>query len=506
MSEEKLFEIFLHNLKFDITEYLELKSDADLNDFQKKAIESATEIIKGNIIGEVKKFGGNYKKNEQKFKKFEKKAEEELMQEKYKSIKKDLKDFLKDYIKNLRKLIEATCMAIIPVKEMPWADVIFRTVPRIDIIKKKCSFYDNAIVFYGEINCLISRTTIFGKMKGVEPLFAPYMGPLDLDGYKLDESEQKGSKALIYPYVSAIIRSLDNTLTRSQLAKYQEGYQRHGEPICDFLMKDGDLMKSMEKITTGIDSKRVLGDIAVAGIAIPHPEDKKTLIILTDESSDDDKYIKCFEAFLKFSAACCEAPSTKREGAGQPIQATQPAPGATTSGTPPTQVPASATQQPIPGGTIRTPGGQELQVWTPEELAQATQQRGTGIPSNMEVWTEEELEKFAAERGSGIPEGMEVWTEEELEELKKQRQGGGLDIPEWKPDESLPECQKCGYTLRKGWTECPICNTPIGVQIESKEKQEQKEPQPQESKEEKINNSEEKKEKSAQKSEDNKDS
>jgi len=465
LSESKLFEILLNAVKFDITEYLIM---GDLSESQKKIVDDATFILKDNIVGDVKALGGNLKKNENKFSEYEKKLEEELKQDKYKDSKKELKNLLKEYKNDLKKLIEKTVVAIIPVKEMPWVDIIFRTVPRIVIDKKKTRLNENAIAYYGEIKCIISRTTLFGKMKNAKPLFAPFIGDLDLGGYKLEES-QKGSKSQIYPYVSAIIDALDNATTRSQLAKYHEGYQRHGEPICDFLMKDEELMKSMEKLTSGIDSKRINSDVAVCGIAIPLSDDNTTFVLAIDESKDSNKYTKCFEAVLRFSAACCEAPSSRRgDIAQQAAQMTRVAQGQqSVSGpgiggltSPPSQPITSQSAQ--PGGAIRTPGGQELKVWTPEELAKAAQQRGGGIPSNMDVWTEEDLSKLATERGPGIPEGMEVWTEEDLQELARKRQGG-LDIPEWKQEDNLPECPKCGYGLRKGWSECPICNTPINA-------------------------------------------
>ena len=75
---------------------------------------------------------------------------------------------------------------------------------------------------------------------------------------------------------------------------------------------------------------------------------------------------------------------------------------------------------------------------------------------------------MAQERGSGIPEGMEVWSEEDLQELAKQRQGGALNIPEWKDDGSLMECSNCGYSLRPGWRECPVCDTPVGAKAAPK--------------------------------------
>ncbi len=426
---KKLFQVFVNKLEFDPVDYLVSSEEQELSNFQKDIIEKATTILKDNIVGEIKSFGGNLKVNEEKFKALEKKANEELENEEYEDIKKELKN----YIKKLKDSIEKTCVAIVPVKEMPWVDVLFRTIPRIKF-DKKIEFMDNTIAYYGEIKCVISRSTIFGKIKNEKPLFAPVMGALDLGGYKLDSSV-KGPKSHIYPYVSAIINSLDSTMTQNHLAKYHEGYQRHGDPICDFLMKDNELMTSMEKITSGIESERISSDIAVFSIAVPQPTDKTTLLLVTDEGKDPNKFSRCFEGLLRFSAESCNVPSGQPQAPGQ-----------------------AAPQQP---GAVRTVGGQELKSWTAEELAEEAQKRMTSQP-DMPSWTEEQLNKFATERGTGLPEGMELWTEEELQELAKKRQGG-LDIPEWKVDENLGECTKCGYGLRPGWSRCPVCETPVGA-------------------------------------------
>ena len=62
----------------------------------------------------------------------------------------------------------------------------------------------------------------------------------------------------------------------------------------------------------------------------------------------------------------------------------------------------------------------------------------------------------------------EIITTEELQDLAKKRQGG-LDIPEWEAEQTLGECVKCGYSLRPGWTRCPVCETSVGVEQEQKE-------------------------------------
>ncbi|MFX1388871.1 MAG: hypothetical protein ACFE9Z_02270 [Promethearchaeota archaeon] len=429
---KKLFQVFVNKLEFDPADYLISSKEQELSNFQKDFIEKATSILKENIVGEIKSFGGNVKANEEKFKELEKRANEELENEEYDDIKKELKN----YVKKLKELIEKTCLAIIPVKEMPWVDVLVRSVPRI-LFDKKLEFLENAIAYYGEIKCVISRPTIFGKMKNDKPLFAPVMGNLDLGGFKLDDSV-KEPKSTVYSYVTAIINSFDSTMTRNHLAKYHEGYQRHGDPICDYLMKHDELKNAMERITSGLESERINSDIAIYSIAIPLPSDKTSLVIVVDEGKDPNKFSRCFEALLRFSAECCNVPTQ--------------APQAPTQG---------ASQQ---SGAIRTPGGQQLKAWTAEELAEEAQKRMEAQPE-MPTWSEEELAKFSEERGSGLPPGMEVWTEEELTELARKRQGG-LDIPEWKVDETMKECVKCGYSLRPGWSKCPICETLVDAKPE----------------------------------------
>ncbi|MBY9016121.1 MAG: hypothetical protein KGD68_10550 [Candidatus Lokiarchaeota archaeon] len=307
---------------------------------------------------------------------------------------------------------------------------------------------DNAIAYYGEIKCFVGRTTLYGKIKGQEPLFAPFTGNIDLGGYKLDES-QKEPKSHIFPYMSAIINSLDSPITKNQLSKYHEEFESHGDPIADALMKDSDLNSSMGKIITAIESERSKSDTAVCSIIVPLPSEKKSIVLITNESQDNSRYGNCFEALLKLSASCCQIPS--------------PAP----------QQPISGGQVSGPsGGGIRTPGGQELKAWTAEDLANEAQKRLATQP-NIPAWSEEDLHKFAEERGSGIPEGMEVWKEEDLQELAEKRRRGGLNIPEWKPDQDMTECASCGYGLRPGWTKCPVCDTPVSPKEPSGEDQDE---------------------------------
>ena len=438
MSEVKLFSMFVESIQLNIDDFLV----DELTEMQKEIIDEATFIFKENIIGDIKPFGGNIKKNEEKYNELLKLAEEELKLEKYKDIKKQLKD----YLSKLPELIIKTCGAKIPVKELPWVDIIFRTVPRI-VYDEKVKLLDKPIAYYGEIKCFIGRTTLYGKIKNQEPLFAPFTGNLDLGGYKLDSSVNI-PKSEIFSYVNAIINSFDSDITKSQLAKYHEEFSRHGDPVCDFFMKEEELKESLSNLTSAYESGRTKSDTVVCGIAVPIPSDKTTLIITIDESEDSNRYSKCFEAQLKFSAASCNAPVPSMGSA--PVQGQQ---------TP---------------GTVSTPGGQELKVWSAEELAEQAQSRMNAQPE-MPIWTEEELAKQQSERGTGLPDGIEMWTEEELLDLAKQRSGGGLNIPEWE-DQDLPECKNCGYALRSGWEKCPVCETPVGESAPEKEEENPEEP------------------------------
>ena len=435
MSVQEKFKEIIEKHKFDVLNYIFLSPKEELTQFQKDNINNAISILEGNLSGPIQYFGGNLKKNEEEFDNFINQLKEEI-EKASDDNQKDLNDLLKKYSKILKEYINKSCYAIIPVKEMPWTDVLFRTVPIILFEEKTIKLFDKIISFYGEINCLIAKTAIHGRIKGEDPLFAPIMGSLNLD-FEFKESEQKAKKSFKYSYISAIINSLESISIKNHLTRYHEGYQRRGEPICDFLMKKDDLINVFDKLTSSMESGRVDTKISIIGIALPIPSDKTTLVLVLNEGEDPGRFEKCFEATLRFSAACCEAPKPQM----QPPQASQQLPGQ--------------------GSSVRTSGGQELKVWTAEELAEQASKRGTSsIPEGMDSWTEDDLSKMSKERQSNLPEGMEVWTEEELQKLAKKRQGN-LDIPSWEPDKDMVECSNCGYSLRAGWDECPICATPV---------------------------------------------
>ncbi len=443
MSIQTKFQKLVSHSKFNILDYIFLCSKDDLSKFQQSIIEPATSILEANRDGEIQYFGGNVEKDKESFGAVKEGLKNELQKEEYKEDQKELGKLLQKYMKVLAKFIDKTCYAIIPVREMPWEHVLFRTVPKIVIEDNKVRLIDNIFSYYGEIKKHISKDIIYGTIKNEDPLFAPVMGDLDLN-YEAGESHEKSKKSFNFAYISAILNSLEESSLKSHLARYHEGYERRGEPICDFLMKNTGVMNAMKELVTGIDSGRLSGEMAVCGIIHPQKSDKTTLILVTSEGDELNTYETCFEAVFRLSAACFNAPSAEIERA----------PGGNLN-----QIPQQTSGQ--QGGPVRTPGGQELNVWTPEELADERQSRQGNLPEGMEVWSPEELAEHAKSRQANLPEGMEMWKEDELEELSKKRQGG-LDIPEWKPDEEMRECKKCGYNLRKSWSKCPVCGTVIG--------------------------------------------
>jgi len=429
LSEEKLFEIFKNNINFQVDGFLV----NELTSLQEKIIDDATFIFKDNIIGELKVFGGNIKKNEDKYKELKENIESEIEKEKYKVIKKDLKE----YLKLLPELILKTCVAEIPVKELPWEDVIFRTIPRI-LRKDTVKIFPNKIAYYGYIKCKINKSILFGRINGQDPFFAPLQRELDLKGA---EPNNAGEVSLTrdFQYVDAIMKAIDDPLIKLQLSVYEEKSSKKGDAICDYLNQDGELLGSMSKLKTNIDVGASNSGVIINAIAIPSDNNNTTLVIVLNDENIDDKYLNCFEAFLKFSTTLCQMISQQ--------------------GTTP------MTEQIMQDSSITAnistePTGQpDVKVWTAEELAKEAQKRLHGQP-NIPVWTEEELAKIAQERQASLPEGLEMWTEEELLKLAEERESAELNLPKWE-EQDLPECKNCGYALRPGWARCPICNTPV---------------------------------------------
>jgi hypothetical protein len=313
---DKLFEKITQGLEIDLSKYL---VPNELSTEQDKIFSKAKETLEKNLNGEIKKFGGKVKEEE--FKKIEDELNKRLNDESYKDERKNLEKIVTKWIELKKSQINNFLFAIFPLKEMPFPLCSFMTIPRITWTKDKLdkmSLNTNGIAFAGEILALVTRTTLYGRPMKNSPLFAPHIGPLDLAGYKPDPNE-KGSKSENPRFIFEIIESLDRKTTQNHVTRYDDQYERHGEPICDFLMKDEDLMKTLSNLTSAMDSKRQSSNAAIPAIVLTLIN--TSLVIVTEESTSKDKYDICFESLIKLSAACYETPGVKK-GAANAAQAT----------------------------------------------------------------------------------------------------------------------------------------------------------------------------------------
>jgi hypothetical protein len=456
MSEkvEKMFDKLTNNLDFDPSKYMVEELSSDQEKILKNAIE---DTFKENIDGDIKKFGG--KVNEEDFKKIEEEVEKRMKNPIFKPFEKDLEKVSKKWVELLKKSIEAFTYTNVPVKEMPFPSVTFLTVPRITWEKgklDKMKLDTNGIAYLGEIKGLVTRTTLYGKMKKEDPLFAPHIGDLDLAGYKPDPNE-KSPKSENLRFVYEIIKSMGRKATQNQVTRYDAQYERHGEPICDFLMKDEDLKKTLGKLTSAIESKRQTSSASITAMVLPLIS--TSMVIALDESSGNKKYETAFEALLKLAAISYETPNIKKGAALAQAQAaamTQAANANTPSG--------MGVGGMVPQSGPAAPAAPQLPVWTESELAEEAKKRPAAA-SNLPVWTEEDLAEEAKKRGPAA--NLPVWTEEDLEK-ESARRHGAFNIPEWKEDDAMPSCPKCGYTCRPGWPDCPACGASLTEAVTSK--------------------------------------
>ena len=442
MSTEliKGWKTLTQKIKFDRVAHL---AADELTDDQTKIIDAVKKIIQENIAGDVKVFGG--KVNEEEITKLQEEIKKELAADEFKSIAKKMDKVVENWIDVWKKAVEQTCVAFLPVKDMPFPNVTFVNAPMVLEDKKgKMQFelHEDSILFCVEIACVVNRTVLYAKVPKEEPLFAPLIGEIDFGDFKLD-ADQKGSLSQNLAYIFTLADSLDSTSSKNNVTRYDAQYQRHGEPICDFFMKDEELMKAMVKITSALDSKRVSSGAAVCCTVVQGNNNSIVLV-----HSEKQEYEEAFSACLKLSAACYDSPQVRK-----PSAATEMA----------EEMTAAAPRPPggtgVPGLMPTAPAGPaapSLPVWTEEELEKESATRGDPT-AGMAMWSESELEEDAKKRG--LPTNMEYWTEEDLE--KEQTKSHTLDIPEWK-EEELPTCPNCGYAVRKGWDTCPVCSSPLG--------------------------------------------
>jgi hypothetical protein len=450
MSEqmEKMFEKLISGLDLNPEKYLVEK---EVTPDQDKIIKIATEIFQENIEGEITKYGG--KLNEVEFKKIEAEITKRLENPIFKTFAKDLDKISKKWIELKKEELKSYIFVSASVKEMPFPTISFMTVPRITWEGgkvEKMQLNKNGIAYVGEIQAIVTRTVLYGKIAKKDPLFAPHIGQLDLADYKPDADDKK-PKAENFRFILEIMSSMERKTTQNQVVRYDDQYERHGEPICDFLMKDEELKKALAKLTSGIDSKRQVSNAGIPAIVLPMIS--TSLVIAEDESSNSKKYEIAFESLIKLGAASYETPNVKKGAILAQAEAA-----AMTQNAMAHHPPGQGIQSMVPQGP--PPGQPQLPVWTEEELEADAKARGVGPEANLPVWTEEELEADAKTRGIGPELNLPEWTEEELEKESARRQGA-FNIPEWVEDNNMPVCPACGYVCRPGWPTCPVCGAEI---------------------------------------------
>ena len=441
---EKHFIKITNALKFDLQNHL---IEGELSENQEKYATWAIDMVKKNIPAEEspKKWGG--KVNEDALAEIEEQIQKFLENPVFKEFKDNLEKPLAKYVEKLKEVIEETVMVTIPLQDMPFPEVTFRVIPYVtwkDDKISKLKVETGRIVFTADIAGIISRTILFGKMKDADPLFAPLIGELDMADYKPD-ADAKGPLSKNVEFVDQVITALDRPSTRNHVVRYHREYERIGQPICDFLMRDEQLLEILSGLDSALDTKRQTSNAAI--IVFAYKQDNSTFILVQNEGGRSATNMEdTFHAILNFSSALFEVPSTKKavnvsgvqtEGSSEEAAATSEGGGAASS----------------PSGGGSAPAAPKLAMWTEEELAEESKTRG--LPSqDLAVWTEDELEAQAEERGVDL--NLPVWTEEDLQQESKRRMGE-IDIPEWTAEDGLPECVECGYTLQPGWSTCPVC-------------------------------------------------
>lgn len=426
-----MFEKLLSALEFDSTKFF----SSELSTEQEKIKKQVDEILGDNIESEIKILGG--KLDVEEFNKLEIQIQNHLQNPIFKPYEGDLTKLTEKWLLHKKNEFIHHLFLVWKVKDFPFSSVTFFTVPQIDWQEGKADrmkLNTDKIAFCGEIEALANRTVLYAKISKADPLFAPHIGNLDLASYKPDAADQT-PKSHNLRFVKEILSSLERKSTQNQVTRYDSQYERHGEPICDYFMQNDNLKRSMNKLTSALDSKRQTSNAAICGILLPLLN--TSMVLISDESSGltANKLETAFEALLKFAATTYQFPNVKKgPELSQAIN--------TGSLTPQTSVAST---------------GPQLQVWTEEELVAEATKRASAEP-DLSVWTEEELIEESKNRtGVNLP----TWTEEELEEERKRKMGTGMNVPDWIPDESLVQCPKCHYTCKPEWGSCPMCDTPL---------------------------------------------
>lgn len=392
---------------------------------QQKEIDTMKNLLENNLTGSITTWGGSFEEDQ--FKQAKEKLPAVIKELQLEAKEKEIKAYFDSYSKVMKKFLDKHVVAHAPVKTMPFKNVYMHTVPKIDMSSKgTLEINDSPIGYIVELPYQVERGVVYGEMQGQKPLFAPIIGSLELNWKTPDQKPAPGEKEYIedFELQSRFFQVMDKQTTRNSVWRYQN-YGRKGEPICDRLLANEDLMVSMERVISEVDSKEFKANASACGIV--HPIDGRSIVAIVDF---DGVHKNAFEAIFKLCAYLDDVPHVPAAGAG--TMAGAPAGG---------------------GGYAPQPS---LPTWSEEELANRPNKFAGG--PKLPAWTEEELAK-REDKFTGGP-NLPVWTEDELEEMAK-KSGPSLNLPEWKEDEDMIECPKCGYACQADWGECPVCNTKL---------------------------------------------
>ncbi len=397
---------------------------------QSKDIQVFKDLMVSNIVGELKVWGGNF--DEEQWKSAKAKLPEAIKKLQQEGKEKEIKAYFDAYAKVMKKFLDVHCMAKAEVSKMPFKSVYMQKIPKIDQTDKGMEINDKPVGFICELPYQVERSCAYGEMKEKKPLFAPIIGSLDMTWNPPAEKQAPDAKEYIDDVAlqAAIFEAMDKQTTLNSVWRY-ENYGRKGEPICDKLMDNQDLMVAMERVASEVDMKDFKGNASVTTLF--YAVDGRTIVAIVDYEGVQKN---AFEALFKLCAYLEDVPRVGGGAAGGPVPAGG-APGMVMAGGAPTGLP----------------------TWTEAELA-AQPQFAAGAGPNLPTWTEEELEgradKYTGSGGVNLP----VWTEEELAELSKSGGAQGLNLPEWQED-GIGACPKCGYATQPDWDECPICSAKL---------------------------------------------
>ncbi len=399
-------------------------------DKQQKDIQIFKDLLTSNIVGEMKVWGGNF--DEEQWKEAKVKLPEAIKKLELEAKEKEIKPYFDAYAKVMKKFLDAHCMAKAEVKTMPFKTVYMQKIPKIDQTDKGMEINDKPVGFITELPYQVERSCAYGEMKEKKPLFAPIIGSLDMTWNPPAQKSAPEEKEYIEDVAlqAAIFEAMDKQTTVNSVWRY-ENYGRKGEPICDKLMENQDLMVAMERVASEVDSKDFKGNASVC--VLFYAVDGRTIVCIVDYEGVQKN---AFEALFKLCAYLEDVPRVAGGAAGGPIAA------------------GGASGMVTAGGA---PAG--LPTWTESELAAQPQFASSAGP-NLPTWTEEELEGRADKYSGGGGVNLPVWTEEELADLSKSGGAQGLNLPEWS-DDGISACPKCGYATQPDWDECPICSAKL---------------------------------------------